>query len=1329
MNTHFTTYQKLQGGYFVLLNIKSFLILTFFTFSSLLLNAQTNWTGTTDTDWNTASNWDTGFVPTSSDDVIIPNVTNQPIISSTTNAEALSVDVQPNDFLDIMSGGELSIDGTTTSTLWAFRNKGTVNNDGTVNLGLNTAINLDGLLNSPNGTFNNNGNIFTGEVGVGGGSVINSQGNFVNNGLIEIGADANGFGITIFSLFTNNGIINNNSDSGASGFIIQDTGAGSQLLNNGVINNNGGGIWLTFGGILTNAPCGEYYGDPFNIDGSTVDNYGLMSLTGKTTNNGSWNNYGTIHSELNSLIFIGLQVINDDLIILPVTLTENCGNLSPAFGLGSNLGSTVTIWMDSGASSTSAGTYNSATNTFTPNFSLSNTTYNLYVKVEDNLNTCNDYILPWALTVVTAECDNDGDGYTVSQGDCNDNDASVFPGANVTIGNVTLTTQAEVDAFVNDYSCVNSVTVQDLTIQGFFGGINDISGLSIIIEVLGDLEITQNPQLTNLDGLENITSVGGGARVLTNSSLQNIDGLSGLISTGDRLIIDTNPSLQNINGLSSLNSVGGNFQIVDNPLIQNIDAVSGLTTVGGDLAIIENDLLQNINGLANLTGFSGGLTIDDNAALQNIDPLADPGMTSLIYIQIEENDILQNVDVLSTVTSIERTIVFANNNLLENIDGLSNVTASNLTGNLIIINNPLLCDCSVTVVCDNLNISGNLNINNNKPNGQCNSVAEVQTVCTNGEDADGDGFSVCDGDCDDNNSAVYPNAPEICDGVDNDCNGLTDDADPNITGQNTYYADSDGDGFGDPGVTQLSCDPPNGFVTDNTDCDDTNGAANPNATEICDGIDNNCDGIIDEGCGGGYCPSFGQSTQYEWIKKVKLNTINNTSGDNGGYADFTNISTDLDAGDNYSIQLKPGYAQGAYWEYWCVWIDFNQDGDFEDADELVFYKYKPGTVNGTISIPNSAVGGPTRMRVSMTFNGWAGPCDIFADGEVEDYTVNIIPASGGGNYCTSSGASTQYEWIKKVKIGSINNNSGNDNGYADFTNMSVGLYHGENKTITLKPGFAGYSYLECWKVWVDWNQDGDFDDAGEKEVQTSGYGTRYKTISVPYGAAIGNTRMRVSMKYGAYPTSCEHFANGEVEDYTINVLGAAPAIGNLTDDQIVLQGTTINLNDVQLVWTNNTGFKNDYFVIEKSIDGRTFEPIKQKSNESNSDTHQAYSDSDNSPQLGMNFYRIKVVLEDGTALYSNVKNVELKHNPHEISISPNPAVSEVFVSLKEFAGLPGTIQITNNLGQVVETKTYTELPISPVEISLDAYRDGHYFMSVEVEGYRMVTKRFIVAKM
>ena len=103
------------------------------------------------------------------------------------------------------------------------------------------------------------------------------------------------------------------------------------------------------------------------------------------------------------------------------------------------------------------------------------------------------------------------------------------------------------------------------------------------------------------------------------------------------------------------------------------------------------------------------------------------------------------------------------------------------------------------------------------------------------------GFSEVGGDCDDVNDTINPDATEVCDSLDNDCNGAVDEG---VT--NTYYADSDADGYGDLNSTVEACERPVGAVENNLDCEDLDTAISPAETESCDGVDNNCDGQIDE---------------------------------------------------------------------------------------------------------------------------------------------------------------------------------------------------------------------------------------------------------------------------------------------------------------------------------------------------------------------------------------------------------------------------------------------------------------------------------------------------
>jgi hypothetical protein len=122
-----------------------------------------------------------------------------------------------------------------------------------------------------------------------------------------------------------------------------------------------------------------------------------------------------------------------------------------------------------------------------------------------------------------------------------------------------------------------------------------------------------------------------------------------------------------------------------------------------------------------------------------------------------------------------------------------------------------------------------------------------------------------------------------------------------------------------------------------------------------------------------------------------------------------------------------------------------------------------------------------------------------------------------------------------VAVDAFSNSSG-PSGYSDFTTEVIEVEKNAAYAVTLTPGFANSSYAEYWRMWADLNRDGDFGDRGEKLFEGSGSAAVSGLITVPADVLDGNTRLRVTMKYGSYPNNpCGNFKYGEVEDYTLHI--------------------------------------------------------------------------------------------------------------------------------------------------------------------------------------------------
>jgi PQQ-dependent dehydrogenase (s-GDH family) len=173
-------------------------------------------------------------------------------------------------------------------------------------------------------------------------------------------------------------------------------------------------------------------------------------------------------------------------------------------------------------------------------------------------------------------------------------------------------------------------------------------------------------------------------------------------------------------------------------------------------------------------------------------------------------------------------------------------------------------------------------------------------------------------------------------------------------------------------------------------------------------------------------------------------------------------------------------------------------------------------------------------------------------------TVNAVQ---GGVYCASKSAAPWNEWISNVSLGTLNNTSEKVRtdryavGYSDWTDKAATLNIGQSYplSITASLGYIGNLQQQFCRVWIDFDGDNTF-EAAELVLERTNIIPFASTVVVPATAKIGTTRMRVSLKNGSYPTACEAFPNGEVEDYSINI-GAGTGGNNLPD--LTMSGSVV----------------------------------------------------------------------------------------------------------------------------------------------------------------------------
>ncbi|MEP7265100.1 MAG: GEVED domain-containing protein [Bacteroidota bacterium] len=287
----------------------------------------------------------------------------------------------------------------------------------------------------------------------------------------------------------------------------------------------------------------------------------------------------------------------------------------------------------------------------------------------------------------------------------------------------------------------------------------------------------------------------------------------------------------------------------------------------------------------------------------------------------------------------------------------------------------------------------------------------------------------------------------------------------------------------------------------------------------------------------GSCKSQGESTASGWIESVQVNNSIITTGDNNGFHFEPCTYVNVSPGGLCYLALKQGVPQflPATTVYWRVWVDVSSDNEF-GSDELI---YDSGPVSGDIYVNVQVPPFPfvisnyvPKIRIVMKENSAPDACEIYANGETEDYPVHFVEP----DYCFSRGLDDSQHWITRVQCSTIDYSSGPSGGYENVDSAGATITEGETHTLSITSGHSAINRRMYYRAWIDYNSDKSFtsDEIVLERYISQVLTTATQSFTVPHNAG-GDVTMRVALKQYGYPEPCEIFDIGEVEDYHIKI--------------------------------------------------------------------------------------------------------------------------------------------------------------------------------------------------
>lgn len=441
--------------------------------------------------------------------------------------------------------------------------------------------------------------------------------------------------------------------------------------------------------------------------------------------------------------------------------------------------------------------------------------------------------------------------------------------------------------------------------------------------------------------------------------------------------------------------------------------------------------------------------------------------------------------------------------------------------------------------------------------------------------------------------------------------------------------------------------------------------------------------------------------------------------------------------------------------YLVAWIDFNRDGDFDDAGEQssVLALASSTTASNPVlhfsGFNNGCVvaSGPSYLRVRLTADtsgSWninPSPKGARTSGEVEDYAITIYgtdfsdaplmyptaratvnpdlnndgkPDAAGSVWL---GAIVDYPGCDAILSNLADGDDNNGMRDEDGLNMNGGIATG-NTTATwdLTINSQGPVNNVQWGMWVDWNADGVFDDFFHDSVNTTSPVVVPVSVTSPASIAL-NYIVRAGVKTGAAFTSDDYslqINNGEWEDF----IGA---LIPLNTTLLSFTATKKTASTALLQWKTAHEEQNDYFVVERSADADMWNEVGRVMVTEKSDIERSYNLTDYEPLQGVNYYRLRIVDKDGSYKLSSVRQLFFNGNASVITITPNPARDAATVVFGKSTKEALTMHLIDAFGRVITTYG---VPAGTMRytLPLEALSRGIYYLDIKGNTIQAHTK-------